>query len=145
MEVVLALGIISFAIVGIMGLFPVAMRSAQESQRETRATLIAEQIYSDLATAKGGIRKIVIRTNYTQLSVNLTAAATNTVYFNDQGQPLGLDIEPNSRYLAEVTVFPGVPSAGLSRVQVSVETPAEAPKTNRIKYLFVTDLRSAGT
>ena len=40
-EVVLALGIISFAIVGIIGLMPVAMKSAGDSMRETDATFIA--------------------------------------------------------------------------------------------------------
>ena len=40
-EIVLAIGIISFALVGILGLIPAAMDSAIKSQRETQATCIA--------------------------------------------------------------------------------------------------------
>ncbi|MFV0337110.1 MAG: hypothetical protein ACK5LK_02550, partial [Chthoniobacterales bacterium] len=51
MEITIALGIIAFALVGIMGLLPVAMRAANESQWETRATFIAESIIGELNTA----------------------------------------------------------------------------------------------
>ena len=56
-EIVLALGVISFAIVGIMGLFPVAMRAAQESQSETRATLATVSRSADeVGRSAAGVR-----------------------------------------------------------------------------------------
>jgi type II secretory pathway pseudopilin PulG len=52
-EVALSLAIISFAIVAIMGLFPVAMQTARESNRETRAALIARRIVDELQSLPG--------------------------------------------------------------------------------------------
>ena len=48
-EIVLAVGIISFALVGILGMFPVALDAATRSREETQAAFIARSIYSDLA------------------------------------------------------------------------------------------------
>jgi len=138
-EIVLALGIISFALVGIMGLFPVALRSAQESQRETRAALIAQQIYSDLASMSGTNRFITTGTNANdRTSIILTTLATNTVYYSDSGSPLGTSANPDASFLANVAVTPNSPVAGLSHIQTTIETPSVAASTNRSKYTFVT-------
>ena len=138
-EIVLALGIISFALVGIMGLFPVAMKSALESQRETRAALIAQQIYSDLASMSGTNRFITTGTGPDdRTSISLTALATNTVYYSDSGTPLGTSSHPDALFLANVAVTPNSPLAGLSHIQTTIEAPAQATSTNRSKYTFVT-------
>jgi uncharacterized protein (TIGR02598 family) len=47
-EVVLAIGIMSFALVGILGLFPVALETAQDSKAETQIALLAQRIEADL-------------------------------------------------------------------------------------------------
>jgi type II secretory pathway pseudopilin PulG len=49
-EVVLALGIISFAIVAIIGVFPVGLSTGRSAQEETRAPQIAQTIFAALAS-----------------------------------------------------------------------------------------------
>ena len=148
-EIVLALGVVAFALIGIMGLFPVAMKSAQENQRETRATLIAQQIFSDLRVRAGTNRLMVcgrsaavagsLKTNFS-LAVN---GNTEFLAYDPDGTGMA-DISgavftngcPSALFLARVEVDAGVPH--LSRVQATIETPAPAHSTNRSKYAFVT-------
>lgn len=147
-EVVLALGIISFALVGIMGLFPVAMKSAQESQRETRATFIAQQVFGDLGSDTGPQRYIVsdspTGSNATRIAVNLTAVATNppyVIYFDDSGIPIGSVADPAAAFIANIGVIPNTPVAGLAKIEATIQTPASAASSNRASYTFVTLLK----
>lgn len=139
-EIVLALGIISFALVGIMGLFPVAMNSALESQRETRAAHIAQQIFTDLSTLAGTNRFLITGTNLStdRTAVNLSAAGSNTVYFDARGNARGNIAAVDATYGATVTVTPNTPISGLARVQTTVSTPTAATEANRSRYTFVT-------
>jgi type II secretory pathway pseudopilin PulG len=50
-EVVIAIGLFAFVIVGILGLFPAALRIRSESALETRSYLIAQQLFSQVAAA----------------------------------------------------------------------------------------------
>ena len=137
-EIVLALGIIAFALVGIMGLFPVAMKSAQESQRETRATHIAQQIFSDLRTGSPTNLLIGVASNLLPANTALSNSWSNTISFDVNGSLLGSGQNANAIFLAQVSGTPNTPSPGLSRVQVDVEAPAVAATTNRSRYTFVT-------
>ena len=143
-EVVLALAVIAFAITGIMGLFPVALKSAQESQRETRATFIAQQIFNDLKASPRTNLLIATGTNlldaanFVSPRPSFTNAWSNTVSFDLSGTPIGPGSDPGAIYLASVSSTPNTPVSGLARVQVDVETPAQAAATNRSKYTFVT-------
>jgi type II secretory pathway pseudopilin PulG len=148
-EVVLALGVIAFALVGIMGLFPVAMKSAQESQRETRATLIAQQIFSDLRTGTSSNRFVISGSNNATDTVNLAPSGTTPLFlaFNTNGMPvksLSGGTFSNSYsditvpFLASITVDTNTGMSNLSRIQATIEAPAAAPSTNRSKYTFVT-------
>lgn len=150
-EVVLALGVIAFALVGIMGLFPVAMRSAQESQRETRATLIARQIFSDLQTAPG-TNRLVVRGpsagDSAGLITNFSLAANTNLILSYDADGTGRSDEipttsfagpvPDAGFLARLTVDTNTGVPNLSRVQATIEAPASAPSTNRSQYTFVT-------
>ncbi len=49
-EVVLALGVVSFAIVAILGVIPIALSTGHSAQNETRAAQIAQDILSSLAS-----------------------------------------------------------------------------------------------
>lgn len=139
-EIVLALGIISFALVGIMGLFPVAMKSAQESQRETRAAQIAMQIFSDLRSTSGTNALLAINTNIltTQLRINLTGPSSNVISYGQDGLPLGSGTTDGAIFLGEIIVTPNSPMSGISRIQTTIETPAAAPTASRSKFTFVT-------
>jgi uncharacterized protein (TIGR02598 family) len=142
-EVVLALGVISFAIVGIMGLFPVAMRTGQESQRETRATHIAQQIYADLK-AGAPTNTFLATAPGTFQTVNLAnpSPPTQTIYFNNQGEPAGTNGPGNNEFVVDVIIDPDTPTNGLARVQVNVMAPAAATDpANRTTNTFVTLMR----
>ncbi|MDX2082355.1 MAG: hypothetical protein SFU53_16350 [Terrimicrobiaceae bacterium] len=152
-EIVLALAVIAFALVGIMGMFPVAMRSAQESQRETRATFIAQQIFSDLRSGSGTNRVLVATNAQPPGTSGLVTIGLNTngsnyfIGFDANGQPVGplaaaaftdgtADVAIS--FAARVAVNTNTGLSNLSRVETTVETPAAAPSTNRSRYSFVT-------
>ncbi len=147
-EVVLALGVIAFALVGIMGLFPVAMKSAQESQRETRATLIAQQIFSDLRVSAGTNRFVISGATANDTN-SLSLASDGNLYlaFGTNGSPITsvnaaafTNSYPDltASYLANISVDTNTGTSNLSRVQTTIETPASAPSAARAKYTFVT-------
>ena len=135
-----------------MGLFPVAMKSAQESQRETRATLIAQQIFSDLRTGTSSNRFVISGSNNATNTVNLAPSGTTPLFlaFNTNGVPVtpatGISGGTFSNsysditvpFLASITVDTNTGKSNLSRIQATIETPAAAPSTNRSKYTFVT-------
>jgi len=51
-EVTIALGLFAFVVVGIIGLFPAALAQRSDAARETRARLIAEQIFEGLSASQ---------------------------------------------------------------------------------------------
>lgn len=59
-EVTVAIGIFAFVVVGILGLLPTAMKLRAESAQETRAVLIAQEMFSSVRMAPN-IRKVVLR------------------------------------------------------------------------------------
>jgi len=152
-EVVLALGIVSFAVMGIIGLFPVAMRSAQESQRETRAAVIAQQIFSDLKCFPGTNTFLVRGPSASNAAsiitgINLSSSNNYILAYDSQGTGLSTVIPAssfsnsitaaNAAFVAQVQLSPNTPTNGLCRVQTTVETPAVAPSASRSRYVFVT-------
>ncbi len=62
-EVVLALGLTSFALIGILGMFPLALGTAQDAVVETRVALIAQNILSDLREGAPNEAAVVIGPN----------------------------------------------------------------------------------
>jgi len=147
-EIVLALAVISFALVGIMGLFPAAMKSAKESQQETRATHIAQQIFDDLASLPGTNTFIAVGTNIVNSSsrqtVNLTTSGTFVVSYDLAGLPLGSGNLSNSTFLASIGIAPNTPTAGLTRVQATIQAPPAAADDRRSSYVFVTLMNPGG-
>lgn len=138
-EIVLAIGIIAFAIVAIMGMFPVALRSAQESQRETRAALIAQDIYSNIGSINGTNRTIPLGTN-AYVSINLATTNSVSINYDQDGTILGSGTAGGAIFRADISVSPDSPIAGLSRVQTIVSSPATAPTNSysRSAFTFIT-------
>lgn len=62
-EVVLALGIASFALIGILSIFPVALGTAQDAVIETKVALIAQNIFSDLRDGAPDEATVVVGPN----------------------------------------------------------------------------------
>jgi len=59
-EVVIAIGIFSFVIVGIFGLLPAALKQRENAAEETYAVLIAEELFAAVRAANGA-RGVVMR------------------------------------------------------------------------------------
>ncbi len=150
-ELVLALGVVAFALIGIIGLFPVAIKSAQASRHETRATLIAQQIFSDLVVEKGSCRLVVMGPSASEPSSvkrDFSLAVDGNeefVAYDEDGVGLtgtGGEAFTNgyapASFLARIEVDTNTGIPNLSRVQTTVETPAAAPSSNRSKFTFVT-------
>lgn len=143
-EVVIALGIVSFAVIAIVGMMPVALKSAQESMRETDATLIAQRIFTEIKTGGGENRSLTTETNTSTQVINLTAnnSTNNFVGFKENGevQSYAPSAPANAAYdyYAQISVFTNTGVTNLSRVQVDIAAPAAAPAANRTTNSFTT-------
>ena len=152
-EAALSLAIVSFAIIAIVGLFPVALQTARESNRETRATLIARRIVDELqslpATNTGLVRgPSVTNSDWHITGLDLSTPSTNVLVYDEQGEGLTNRVvpelfqnpisEPDAYFAAEIRVTPNLPRPGISRVQATVEAPSSAPSSRRSSFVFVT-------
>lgn len=132
-EIILALGIISFALVGILGLFPVAVDAATNSQRETHAALIARSIFDQLNSRPESPKRVIsLSDNFdggspAPVAVDLDKGTPATVNYDVDGNPLAGDGSA-AIYQAEISVTPivGPPDLGVSQVTVTVK-PKSAP------------------
>lgn len=154
-EIVLAIGVISFALVGIIGLFPVALDSAKSSQQETHAALIARTIYNDLDSRPGPKTALVLSRSLEDpantITVDLSAPGQYFMAFDAGGEVLPSRINAaayasgsqiaGAVFLAKIDVFTSGLPDGLSRVEVTVSTPAAAPGKSRAKFPFTTLMR----
>jgi len=84
-EVVLALGVISFAIVAILGVFPIGLATGHSAQDETRAPQIAQTILAGFASqASTQFSNVQIL----GLTFDLTTSSTQVLYAGNDGQLL---------------------------------------------------------
>ncbi|HEY5895103.1 MAG TPA: hypothetical protein VIT91_17930 [Chthoniobacterales bacterium] len=147
-EISIAVGIFAVTIVAILALFPVALRSAEQSRTESIVTQIARTVLTDLRS--GAFEKARIATSAVPdfLEYNLAQAASTPVYlgYDEGGKVIGelaaaSYAEPNPAVVYVVKleselVTTTVPL--LSRVTVTVESPGAAPATARRKYPLTT-------
>jgi uncharacterized protein (TIGR02598 family) len=148
-EAALSLAILSFAIVAIIGLLPVALQTSRESSAETRATLIARRIVAEIqslpATNISLVRAPSVTNAYARISgLDLSKASSSFLLYDEQGegmtnQDFGHGITATGAYfIAEVRLTPNFPRPGIAHVQAIVEAPASAPSTRRCSFAFVT-------
>jgi uncharacterized protein (TIGR02598 family) len=138
-EVVLALGVISFAIVAILGVFPVGLSTSHSAQDDTRAPQIAQMILSSLsAEASTQFNNVLIPLPANQtLAVDLTSSASPTtpsLYADNNGQLL--TAAANATY--SVTIITDNAPTGFdigyaNKVTVVIAWPANAAAANQTK------------
>jgi uncharacterized protein (TIGR02598 family) len=138
-EVVLALGVISFAIVAILGVFPVGLNTGHSAQDETRAPQIAQMILSSIASqASTQFNNVQVPLPGNQtLSVDLTSSASPTtpgLYADNNGQLA--TAATNATYA--VTIITDNAPAGFdtgyaNKVTVVIAWPANAAGANQTK------------
>jgi len=151
-EVVLALGIASFSLIGILSVFPVALDTAKDSKNETRIALMAQSIFSDLQCSTPASADVIVK-SATRLTEGLSLTFGGTVYvaYDADGQAIGQltsgDMSNfstsnpslrNASFLASISASTTGMPVGLARVDVSIQTPPKAAATvaARKKYLF---------
>lgn len=82
-EVVIAIGIFAFVIVGIVGLFPAALRIRAQSSLDTRATMVAQQMMAAIDSSPSLTNVVIPTGTYTgdpaTKTNNLLTAAFPTV------------------------------------------------------------------
>jgi type II secretory pathway pseudopilin PulG len=150
-EIVVAMGILTFALVSLLALFPVALETAAESKAETRITQIAQSVYADLKASSLASASIVtgpdLQTDLRQ-SIDLSVATTLYLSYRADGSCVGTLVESDYKngvsgkgdYLVKVQSTPlttgTVPT--LSKLTLSVESPIQAEEIKRDKVSFVT-------
>jgi uncharacterized protein (TIGR02598 family) len=85
-EVTMALGVVSFAVLAVMGLLPVGLSNLRQSMDQTVEAQIVQAIAAQSVVAR------------------FTGLATGVQYFDDEGLPT--DAGQDARYTANVTVTP---------------------------------------
>ena len=86
-EVVLALGVISIAIVAILGLVPTGLQTSHSSQDETRAAQIAQSVLAGVASQSQtnfAAVKLPVSSG-TVPTVDLTGSSTTQLYASNDG------------------------------------------------------------
>lgn len=147
-EISLAVGIFAFAIVAIMALFPVGLRSANDSRAETIVTQIARTVMSDLRTGTFKTARVATSATPTFITTDLSAPAPAKIYllYTATGKPKSISSvakynsgDSSGDFIVTVssqTVATTAPV--LAQVTVSVESPAAAPVASRSKYPVIT-------
>lgn len=124
-EIILAIGIISFAVVAILGMFPVAVRAATDSQHETQAALIARSLLEEIESRPGPTRYITLSDNFGDADQRLPIRVDQNRSLNDVAH-YDSDAKHVSRdravYSVDVAVVPQNPPSSLSQVTLSVRT-----------------------
>ncbi len=112
-EVVLALGVVAFAIVAILGAFPAALKTGHSAQDETRAAQIAQDILTSLASqAQTSFPNCVIKQSATttasdfSYNVKLDGSTPSYIFSADNdGHLIVPGAGGTAAYPYEVTVF----------------------------------------
>ena len=151
-EAALSLSIFSFAMVGIIGLFPVALQTAMESNAETRATLIARRIIDEIrslpATNISLVRGSSVTNSAQTSGFDLSSSFSVVLLYDEQGEGMTNEAATaafdnritaaGAYFAAKVDLNPNFPRSGMSCVQVTIEAPASAPSSRRSRFIFVT-------
>lgn len=130
-EVVLALGIVSFAMMAVVGTLPVGLRSSQQSRSQIAAANIARQIQGDL-------QQISFRSSVAD-KLTIENLPSNPFYFSQDGTR---SEQRDAYYVANFTLndvtAPGlsVNSSNARSVKVSISYPANIAQANRQEVIY---------
>ena len=148
----MALGIISFALVAILGLFPVAMSSARDSRQDTHAAFIVQSALGQIKAQSPTNAFMQIGTNFSG-QINLKNPSSLYFVYDETGEAIAASsasqytngsTTAGGIYQAEILITPQpAPNATLSKVVLNVGYPANVAATNRKTSMFVTFLRNS--
>ena len=144
LEVVIALGVITVGIVGILAVFPTALQTGHSAQDETRAAHIAQSVFGSLvAGASSQFSNVQLPLSAspspapTPLSINLTTGSGTTpavtLYADNDGNLIANS--SNAAYAILLYTNNTVPGftdpASANQVTVRVAWPTNAPAANQ--------------
>jgi uncharacterized protein (TIGR02598 family) len=137
LEVVIALGVITVGIVGILAVFPTALQTGHSAQDETRAAHIAQSVFGSLvAQAPSQFNNVQIRLSdplTLSPSIDLTTTSSYTLYAGNDGQLT--NSAANATYAITIYTNNAVPGftdpASANAVTVRVAWPATAPAASQ--------------
>ncbi len=154
-EIALSLGIASFALIGILGVIPVAVGTAKKARDETCATFIALSIIETLRSGPEGEGLVQVDSKpqvplaFESVPLRTTiGTVTHDLAYDTEGTFLGR--MSGYQYETGEAVLPGTVFVArlilqtdndLIRTEVSIETPAMATESSRRKYSYVTFIR----
>jgi prepilin-type N-terminal cleavage/methylation domain-containing protein len=133
-EIMLAVAIIAFALTGILGLFPVAVGAASESQHETQAAIIARSIFEQLqASPESSTRYFSLEAGdaakQKEIAIDRPKTFSDVAALDSNGSPADA---ASAVYTVDITVAPlAPPNDKLSQVTVTV-------KHHKTSYPFTT-------
>ncbi|MEM9446261.1 MAG: hypothetical protein AAGA18_13030 [Verrucomicrobiota bacterium] len=152
-EVVTAIGVLTFVLVSILSLLPIALGSAAHYQDEIRTALIAQMVFADIERATSQEAHIYTsgdadqKSSYVALTLSGNSETDSLVIgYDHMGNPIGTVDQkeyfqgyPKARYLAKIqTRSREIGKVGLCHITVMIQAPASAPYENRTEYRFVT-------
>ncbi len=164
-EVTVAIGIFAFVAVGILGLLPAAMRLRAEAAQETRAVMIAQELFSAVMSSSS-LTNVIIRDGpalqpRNNTPINLLNDTVVVGYPTQTTVPYGLfasDRGYNPQTVWDTGALPGWAAdnaistlarlsatnvgANLYAVTVEVRSPASLPSTNSTPTVFTTLVKS---
>jgi Tfp pilus assembly protein PilV len=137
LEVVIALGVITVGIVGILAVFPTALQTGHSAQDETRAAHIAQSVFGSLvAQAPSQFNNVQIRlSDGVTLSplIDLRTTSSYQLYAGNDGQLT--NSAADATYAITIYTNNSVPGftdpASANQVTVRVAWPATAPAANQ--------------
>ena len=137
LEVVIALGVITVGIVGILAVFPTALQTGHSAQDETRAAHIAQSVFGSLvAQAPSQFNNVQIRLSdplTLSPSIDLTTTSSYPLYAGNDGQLT--NSAADATYAITIYTNNTVPGftdpASANAVTVRVAWPATAPAANQ--------------
>ncbi len=148
-ELVMSIGIFAFAIVALLGLFPVALKNAEETRHLTYINSIAQRVLEEIRASDPSNVALgldIQDASILPLTFQLTDDASYYGAFDGEGKFLGAisedvfeDGQGDALYLVHITInssaLPDDPllTREITSVEVSITYPAPAPLENRAK------------
>jgi len=139
LEVVIALGVITVGIVGVLAVFPTALQTGHSAQDETRAAHIAQSVFGSLvAQAPSQFSNVQIRlsdgvTLSPSIDLRTTLSPAVTLYADNDGKLT--NSAATATYAITIYTNNAVPGftdpASVNAVTVRVAWPANAPAANQ--------------
>jgi uncharacterized protein (TIGR02598 family) len=139
LEVVIALGVITVGIVGVLAVFPTALQTGHSAQDETRAAHIAQSVFGSLvAQAPSQFSNVQIRlsdgvTLSPSIDLRTTLSPAVTLYADNDGKLT--NSTATATYAITIYTNNAVPGftdpASANAVTVRVAWPANAPAANQ--------------